>query len=162
MSKTITAGGAGGLAGGLVFGALMRIMPDTAHGSMIAFAARAAHVANPVAGWVVYALYGLVIGALLGWLLRNARLDEKTALVAGAIYGVGWWIIAVVVLVPALFGFRPLSTPALAQARLVGLPLLIGHIVAGAVMGVVWSQITRWTSPHHGERVIESHARRAA
>ena len=89
-------------------------------------AARAVHVANPVAGWVVYALYGLVIGALLGWLLRDARLAEKTALVAGAIYGIAWWV------------------------------------VAGAVKGVVWNGITRWTPPHHGERVIESHARRAA
>jgi hypothetical protein len=43
----------------------------------------------------------------------------------------------VIVLVPALSALWPLSQPGVARARDVALPLLVGHVMAGAVLGLV-------------------------
>ncbi len=163
MSRAITAGAAGGLAGGLVFAALMRIMPDAAvQTSMIDFAADAVHVADRLVGWFVYVIYGVATGALFGWLRRDSRGDDMSAVVWGGLYGVGWWVIAEIVLVPALSGLWPLSIPAVARGRDVALPLLIGHVAAGTAMGLAWAWITRWTSRNRGEDLEESSTRHAA
>jgi len=60
----------------------------------------------------------------------------------GGVYGLGWWIVAGIVLVPAALARWPLSIAAVDQVRGVALPLLIGHLVYGVILGLVWCRIT--------------------
>ena len=75
MHKAIAAGVAGGAIGGVVFEVLMRLFPvGTEHRSMVAFAADLVRAGSPLAGWLVYPVYGIAIGALFGWLLGDGAL----------------------------------------------------------------------------------------
>src|SRR5438128_3419504 len=71
--------------------------------------------------------------------------------------------VAGLILVPVARGSWPFSTLAIDQSREVALPLLIGHIVYGGVLGLAWSNIARWTAVI-GQRPDATHVtgRRAA
>ncbi len=157
----IAAGAVSGLVGGVVLDGLMWTLPTTAaRGSMVAFATGAVHAASPAVGWIVYPAYGVVLGALFGWLLHGEQLDDLPAALWGAVYGIGWWVIAEVILIPALFAAWPFSAAGLARMRDVAVPLLIGHVVYGAVLGLMWSTLThRIVKPR---RNVAEPARRAA
>jgi hypothetical protein len=161
MERKIATGVAGGLVAGLVFAVVMRVVPGP-NGSMIASAARAVHLARPLAGWLAYLIYGGLIGGLFGWLLRNQRLGDTSAMLWGALYGLAWWIVAGLILVPIARGSWPFSTLAVDQSREFALPLLIGHIVYGGVLGLACSTIARWAGI--GQRPGATHitGRRAA
>jgi hypothetical protein len=161
MERKIAAGVAGGLGAGLVFAIVMRVVPG-ANGSMITFAARAVHLGRPLAGWLAYLVYGGLIGGFFAWLLRDQRLDDMSAMVWGALYGLGWWIVAGLILVPVGEGSWPFSTMAIDQAREVALPLLIGHVVYGGVLGLAWSAITRRTLIRRHPDATHVTGRRAA
>ena len=140
MRKTVAAGAAAGAIGGVVFVGLMRLFPVGAeHRTMVAFAADLVRVGSPLIGWPVYPVYGIAIGALFGWLLRESALDIARAAMWGGLYGVGWWIAAELVLIPALLAVWPLSISAVDRVRDVALPLLVGHVVYGVIMGATWS-----------------------
>ena len=143
MNRKIAAGAAAGLIAGLAFDVAMRAIPARTGGSMITFAATAVHSTHPLAGWLAYAVYGVLIGALFGWLVANQPLDDGAAMVWGGLYGLGWWIVAGLVLLPALRPAWPFSITAIDQAREVAFPLLIGHVVYGVILGLAWSEITR-------------------
>ena len=146
MNRKIAAGAAGGLIAGLALDIVMRIIPERDGGSMIAFAASTVHAANPLAGWIAYLVYGVVLGAFFGWLLHAQTLDDLAAMVWGGLYGVGWWIIAGLILMPALRAIWPFSIAAVDQAREIAFPLPIGHLVYGVILGLAWSRITKGTS----------------
>lgn len=162
MNRKIAAGALGGLIGGLVLDVLMRALPAAGQTSMIAFAAEIVHASNPLVGWLGYPAYGIVIGALFGWLLQGQTLDDVRAALWGGAYGVAWWIIAELVAIPALLATRPFSAAAIDGARGVALPLLAGHVVYGLILGVAWSEISARLSPPHRPRTMTDAARRAA
>lgn len=146
MNRKIAAGAAGGLIAGVALDIVMRLMPARDGGSMIAFGAHTVHASSALAGWLAYLVYGVVIGAVFGWLLHTQRLDDLSSMVWGGLYGVGWGIVASLVLIPALRGAWPFSIAAVDQGREIALPLLIGHVVYGVILGLAWSRITNGTS----------------
>jgi hypothetical protein len=139
------AGAVAGLIGGLVLDVLMRLWPtSTSDGdriSMIAFASRAVHAQYPWIGWVVYPIYAVALGILFSWFLRQ-HIPADAAGLSGGLYGFGWWFMASLVLVPALFGQVPFSRSAMAMTQGTALPLLAGHVVYGAILGVVFSRLS--------------------
>lgn len=105
VTTRIALGAAAGLVGGLVFGALMQLFSTGRPGeSMITFAAVMVHGSRPALGWLVYAVYGLAIGVVFGGLAQGDGVegDWLRGVFWGAVYGVGWWIVAELVLVPQL------------------------------------------------------------
>jgi hypothetical protein len=163
MHKTLAAGAAAGAIGGIVFAGLMRLFPLGAeHRSMIAFAADLVRTGSPRLGWLVYPVYGVAIGALFGWLLGRSALDKVRAAMWGGLYGVGWWIAAELVLIPALLAVWPLSISAVDRVRDVALPLLVGHIVYGVVLGIAWSRFMEVRRPARWAARPHTNARRAA
>ena len=148
MSNRIAAGAAGGLIAGVAFDLVMRLMSAGTGGSMIVFAAGVVHASSPLVGWLVYPVYGVIIGAFFGWLVHDQTVEDAAAILWGGLYGVGWWIVAGLVLIPVLRPTWPFSIAAVDQAREVAVPLLVGHIVYGVILGLIWSQITRRTSAH--------------
>lgn len=129
---------------------------------MIAFAAATVHASNPLVGWLVYPVYGVVIGAFFGWLLHRQTLDDVRAALWGGLYGVGWWIIAELVLIPALLVIWPFSTSAVERARNFAFPLLAGHVAYGVILGLAWSRITKQLSNRQRPGGVDYAARRAA
>ena len=166
MGKKIGAGAVAGLIGGLVFDVLMRVWPmSTAGGghiSMIAFAAQLVHARNPRAGWVVYLVYAVVIGVLFAWLYRSRVRDEWETALWGVLYGFGWWLVAGLVLAPALLGHPPFSSSAVESMRDRAVPLLAGHVIYGAVLGVIFPRIRRALGGPRRPSVMADAARRAA
>jgi hypothetical protein len=161
MSNRSAAGAAGGLIAGVAFDLVMRLMSAGSGGSMIAFAAGAVHASNPRVGWLVYPVYGVIIGAFFGWLLHDQPLDEGAAMLWGGLYGLGWWIITGLILIPVLRPSWPFSIAAVDRAREVAFPLLAGHAVYGVILGLAWSEITR-RSAHRRPGATQIPHRRAA
>jgi hypothetical protein len=163
MQKTLAAGAAAGAIGGIVFAGLMRLFPLGAeHRSMIAFAGDLVRAGSPLIGWLVYPIYGVAIGALFGWLLGVGALDKVRAAMWGGLYGVGWWIAAELVLIPALLAFWPLSISAVDRVRDVALPLLVGHVVYGVILGIGWSRFMEVRRPQRWAARSNTNTRRAA
>jgi hypothetical protein len=163
MQKTLAAGAAAGAIGGIVFAGLMRLFPLGAeHRSMIAFAGDLVRAGSPLIGWLVYPIYGVAIGALFGWLLGVGALDKVRAAMWGGLYGVGWWIAAELVLIPALLAFWPLSISAVDRVRDVALPLLVGHVVYGVILGIGWSRLMEVRRPQRWAARSNTNTRRAA
>ena len=164
MNKSIAAGAVGGLAGGIVFDGSMRILSARAgHESMIAFAARAlGAAAHPMVGWLVYPVYGILIGALFGWLLHAYTVDDFAAALWGLSYGAIWWSIGELVLIPTLLDTWPFSTQGIAQMRDVALPLFAGHLAYGVILALVWGRITRGTIRPARPAAVDASPRRAA
>ena len=163
MHKTVAAGAAAGAIGGIVFAGLMRLFPVGAeHRTMIACAADLVRARSPLIGWLVYPVYGVAIGALFGWLLGRSALDKARAAMWGGLYGVGWWIAAELVLIPSLFVVWPLSISAVDRVRDVALPLLVGHVVYGVILGIAWSRFVEVGRPYRWAARPDINTRRAA
>jgi hypothetical protein len=166
MDRKIAAGAVAGFAGGLVFDLLMRVWPtatEVGRGhSMITFAAQVVHTGRPWTGWLVYLGYAVVLGALFAWLHRAGAVDEWTTALWGVLYGFGWWLVAALVLVPGLLGYPPLSAPAVESMRERAVPLLIGHLVFGAILGVAFRRVARWLGGRRRPGAMADAGRRAA
>ena len=163
MHKTVAAGAAAGAIGGIAFAGLMRLFPVGAeHRTMIAFAADLVRAWSPLIGWLVYPVYGVAIGALFGWLFGQSALDTARAAMWGGLYGVGWWIAAELVLIPVLLAVWPLSISAVDRVRDVALPLLVGHVVYGLIMGAALSRLMEVRRPHRWTARPKINTRRAA
>ena len=150
MKKKIAAGAAGGLLAEVIVALMAQlIMVSTPGGdrtSTLITAATAIHSHGWLAGWVASLVYSVVIGGFFGRLLHSqARpLNEQTLMVLGGMYGVGWWILSGVVVVPALLGRVPLSSDAVAVMRPLALASLAEHVVYGVILGFAFARIAKY------------------
>jgi uncharacterized protein DUF6789 len=158
MRQRIAAGLGAGLVAGVILAVVMRIMrgwaPGGHHVAMIAFAATLVHAGTPRLGWLVYIAYGIVLGALYGAALLPGRTGWLRAAGLGGVWGLAWLVLMGVAVVPALLGERPLSGTALHEMANIGVPLLLGHIVYGLVLGAAFE----WTLGAFNRRRGSHHA----
>ena len=166
MRQRIAAGLGAGLAAGLIFAVVMRVLPvsapDGSYITMITYAARLVRAGSPLAGWLAYVAYSAVLGALFGASFFVGATGGLRTAILGGVWGVGWFVLIGFGLVPALLGSRPLSASALREQGNIGVPLLVGHIVYGLVLGAGFSLIRRtFTRPGRSDRT-QSGMRRAA
>lgn len=131
----LTAGVAGGLGGGMVFGMLMAMM------GMITAVAQLVGSTSTAVGWVVHlaisALLGGLFAAVAGrWLSRTG-----SAVAAGAVYGMGWWVLGALLLMPAKLGMPVFHLNAMAGKS------LMGHLIFGMLLGGVATVLVRRTAP---------------
>ena len=127
----LTAGVAGGLAGGVVFGMMMAMM------GMIPMVAMLVGSESVAVGWLVHLAISAVIGAGFG--LAPARLTTGwvTGLAAGAGYGMVWWVLGPLLLMPAKLGMPTFMIDAMAWKS------LMGHVIFGMVLGAVVVMLNR-------------------
>lgn len=133
-----------GLIAGVVFGMMMQMMmaptPDGGQMPMIAMVGQIVGSPTAGAGWLYHLFNSAVIGAIFGWLLGDRVHGYGAALGWGAAYGLAWWIIGGLILMPVLLGmsaFAPLMMPPM---RMVAMGSLVGHLIFGLIVGVafVW------------------------
>lgn len=149
MLRKVGAGLVAGLAAGVVFGLMLQVMtvlpPDGRVVPMILRVAALAGSHRLLVGWLVHLGVSVLLGALFG-LLLPARASSGTAVALGWLYGVAWWVVGGLVVMPLAMGlgpFAPLQSLATAPAALGS---LVGHLLWGAIVGagVAWLS---WRAP---------------
>jgi uncharacterized membrane protein YagU involved in acid resistance len=125
-TRNLSLGAISGLVGGVPFGmlmAMMGIMPMV--GTLI-------RVENATVGWVVHLVISAVVGALYGHFGPAFSKTWGSATIAGVIYGVIWWVLGALILMPAMLGMFQMI-------------LAIGQMQWMSLMGhIIYATITAW------------------
>ena len=127
-------GAVAGLAGGLVF------WPLLAHAEGLPMTAVLASGAGPGVGFAVHLIFSVFVGMSYGVLFERESPDFTAGVAWGLVYGLVWWFVGALTLFPIWMGGSFTWTAAAAAAAL---PALIGHLVYGAVVAVVYLALER-------------------
>ncbi len=126
-----------GLAGGLVFGALMAVM------AMLPMIGMLVGSESAVAGFGVHMVISAVIGAIYGGAVHLVGLSPAYRLVSGIgiglTYGVIWWVLGPLLIMPTMMGMGPQVGSALSQMNVMS---LIGHLMFGATAGAAFALLS--------------------
>lgn len=131
LERQIVAGALGGIAGGMVFGMAMQMM-----GMIPKIAALVGHT-GLASGWAVHLLISMVLGAGFGALAGRALTTWVRGLLLGLAYGMVWWVLGALLLMPARLGMP------IFQFNTVAWQSLMGHMMFGAILGVVAVAVLR-------------------
>jgi len=121
-------GAGAGLAGGIVFGMLMALMMPT----MMPLIGKIIGQANVGGGWLYHIVNSAVIGALFGLVAGRLATSYGRGALVGAGYGMIWWVLGPLVLMPLLLGM-PQMMFALDGNSILS---LMGHVIFGGITGV--------------------------
>ncbi len=144
--RNITLGVYGGLAGGVVFGAMMGMM------GMLPMIGMMVGVPSAGVGFLVHLVISALIGISFAVLFDRFLGSVSSGLALGLIYGGAWWFLGPLTLMPLMMGMG-LNWNGAAASQM--LPSLVGHLVYGAILGTsyVWLKCrgagcqTGYTSP---------------
>jgi uncharacterized membrane protein YagU involved in acid resistance len=127
-------GAAAGLSGGLLF-SLVLLGTGTLPG-----VAKVGGGSSAIFGFIVHMLVSAMLGMTYGILFRHEAPDIGSGIAWGLVYGLVWWFIGPMTLIPILLG-EPLTwTPAAADALF---PSLIGHLLYGAATAIAFHLFER-------------------
>ena len=125
MNK-ITIGIYAGLFGGAVFGVMM------AGAGMYPMIASLLGMESGIAGFALHFAISAVIGAVFGYALDGmVREGPGMGLGVGAAYGLVWWVLGPLLIMPAAMGM-----PLFAVEAQMG--SLFGHVIFGMTMGMIY------------------------
>lgn len=127
-------GALAGLTGGLVFGAAMAML------GVLPTVASLVRANSPLAGFCVHMTIAAIVGAGFGLLVWHQRTATGEMLFWGLAYGVFWWFLGPLTLMPLLLGNAVLWDMATAQAAF---PSLMGHLWYGAIMALALTYLSR-------------------
>lgn len=88
-------------------------------------------------GWVVHLAISLLFGLVYGLTFGAASSSWGRAVGFGAIYGVIWWVLGALLIMPAWMGMP------IFQVGDMQLQSLVGHLVYGIALGVVFHALVR-------------------
>jgi hypothetical protein len=123
------AGVVGGLVGGVAFGVLMQVM------GMISMVAMLVGSDSAGIGWLVHLVISAGIGASFGLLLGAAATTAARAIGLGAVYGVVWWVLGGLLIMPAWLGMGVFTFNTAAWMS------LIGHLLYGVLLGATYALV---------------------
>lgn len=126
----MTAGLIGGLAGGIVFGMMMGMM------GMFPTIAGLVGSGSAVVGVLVHIAISLFIGLTFGLIFGSRSQAYRSATGWGLLYGAVWWVLGPLTIMPTVLGMGLQFGAALSGAMLLS---LVGHLVYGAVTGLVFA-----------------------
>jgi uncharacterized membrane protein YagU involved in acid resistance len=121
----------GGIAGGLVFGMLLQMM------GMMGMIAQLIGGSSVAVGWVVHLVNSAFIGAVFAVLLGGFAKTPGPAALVGMGYGVVWWVVGALLIMPAQLGMPVFQLNATAWQS------LMGHLLFGLVLGLVYALLVR-------------------
>ncbi|GAB3526371.1 hypothetical protein [Arthrobacter monumenti] len=125
IGRRATAGVLGGLAGGLVFGALMAMM------GMLATIASMVGSSSPWVGFGVHLMISILIGLALAVPFAALLNSYGKGALVGLGYGLLWWILGPLLIMPMMMGMPLFTINAMA------LMSLMGHLIYGVILAVV-------------------------
>jgi hypothetical protein len=95
---------------------------------------------SPLAGFAVHLVISVLIGMSYGLLFEHESPDAGSSLAWGMLYGLAWWFLGPLTLMPILLGHAVTWTM---QAGDLLLPSLLGHVIYGAATGLVFFWLER-------------------
>jgi hypothetical protein len=163
MRSKVGAGVVAGLLAGLVYGIVMQsvTMPMPMGGGMpmagedgtsmsgesrmpmMAMVAQVVRSDSLAVGWVFLLLTGMAMGVMFGWVLGDRAARIGGGLAWGALYGVSWWVLGTLVLMPILLGMPALAPLTMATMRPGAVWSLAAYLVAGPILGAVFAGLYR-------------------
>jgi len=123
--RQIAVGLLAGAAGGMVFGMMMQMMGRM---TMVAMLVGSKSVA---VGWLVHLGISIFAGALFALLFGRQVGSWSRSLTLGVGYGMAWWVVGALVLMPARLGMPNFKLTTMAWQS------LVGHMMFGMVLAVV-------------------------
>jgi len=136
LVQALIIGGLGGLLGSWVF---LRGIETAA---FIPLVAGLMGSNSMVLGTILHYVVGTTIGISFGLLFYRDVLGTGSSLVWGLNYGLLWWAIGPLTLLPGLLRFEVHPDWSLVMAQAVFAPL-VGHLLYGAVVGLFYALINR-------------------
>ncbi|MBI3964208.1 MAG: hypothetical protein HY329_01125 [Chloroflexi bacterium] len=135
-SQLVGRGALAGIAGGLVFGAMMALM------GMMPMIAGLVGSQNPAVGFVVHLVISAIIGAIYGATvgIQSGAQSYRTGWLFGLVYGAIWWVLGPLLIMPSLMGMGPQFGAAFTQMNLMS---LMGHALFGVVAGLAYAKLSR-------------------
>lgn len=127
----LTNGILGGLVGGVMFGILMQMM------SMIGMVAMLVESKSTAVGWLVHLAISAFIGATFAVLFGSRATRFGPAAVFGLGYGLVWWVLGALLIMPSRLGMGAFVLNEVAWRS------LVGHLVYGLVLGLVFAALMR-------------------
>ncbi|MDQ1306682.1 MAG: hypothetical protein QG671_2514 [Actinomycetota bacterium] len=131
VSRRVVAGAAGGLVGGVVFGMMMQVM------DMIPMVAMMVGSESIVVGWGLHLAISVALGVGFGLVSVRGLDSWGRGIGMGVGYGVAWWVMGALLLMPAKLGMPVFMLNTMAWQS------LMGHMIFGAVLGVVAVAVIR-------------------
>lgn len=131
LPARVVAGILGGLVGGVMFGVLMQMM------DMIGMVAMLIGSKSIAVGWLVHLAISAFIGATYAVLFARWADRPAPAAVIGMGYGVVWWILGALLLMPAKLGM----TDMIFKLNTTAWQSLMGHLIYGLLLGLVYALV---------------------
>lgn len=134
------AGVVGGIAGGVVMGAMMLVMNDAVIAVAIPSLYFLAPPPNIPVGLAVHVFHGMVLGIVFAGIASVLELDSPSKVLGlGFGWGVVTWIVLAGLLMPVWL--RVVGSPASPPFPNFALPSLLWHVVYGLVLAAVYVAI---------------------
>lgn len=133
LVSSIIAGGIAGLGGGVVFGMLMAMM------GMLPMVAMLVGSQSAIVGFLVHMVISAGIGGFYGLVASRLPKTVGTAIVAGMVNGIVWWVLGALILMPLLLGMA-------AMVLQIGTDQwfsLMGHVIYGVVTGLLFIPLSK-------------------
>ena len=130
--RNISLGVYGGLAGGVAFGAMMGAT------GMLTMIGKMVGYPSAGAGFVVHLINSALIGAGFAVVFGKFVNGTSRGLLNGSLYGGFWWLLGPLTLMPLFMGMG-LGINWNTTATVAMLPSLGGHVMYGAILGVVYA-----------------------
>ena len=131
-TRELKLGAYGGFAGGLIFGAMMGMM------GMLPMIGSMVGQPTAGAGFAVHMVNSVIIGVGFAIVLGRFVSGISSGVGIGLAYGGVWWILGPLTLMPLFMGMG-LGVNWNAAAAAAMLPSLVGHLVYGGVLGLVYA-----------------------
>jgi hypothetical protein len=156
MRSRIVAGAVAGLVAAIAAAAVLSIeaIPSPAGKTMriISLMAQSVRSDSTMVAWLALLVAGMVIGALFGGVFATRAVDLGSASALAVIYGLVWWVVGWLVLMPLARGMPALAavtmpSPSRLQIVMAG---LLAHLAFGAVLGGMFAWLV--DNPALGER----------
>jgi hypothetical protein len=129
-ARVLWLGAVAGIIGGIPFGMLMGMM------GMMPMIGMLVRVDSAFVGVLVHAAISAITGAIYGFFAVRFSLTWRNAVLGGLAYGVIWWVLGALILMPAMLGmFEKIFMIGTMQWM-----SLMGHIIFGEVLALsfVW------------------------
>lgn len=129
LQTSVIRGIIGGIAGGVVFGIMMAMM------NMLPMVGMLIGNDSPIIGFGVHMVISIIIGATYGAIgTRIPNNNWGIVVGAGVVYGIIWWVLGALVLMPLMMGMNEMVL----QIGDMQWMSLMGHIVFGVILTVVY------------------------
>ena len=140
-TRNIKIGAYGGLAGGVVFGAMMGMM------GMLPMIGKMVGHPSAVTGFLAHLVISALIGASFVVIFHDFIRGASGGLGYGLVYGGAWWLLGPLTLMPLMMGMG-LGVNWNAAAASQMLPSLVGHLIYGAILGLSYALLQSRTTRH--------------